>query len=235
MFAAPRRRTVQTTDSPAPKRVWVVTKHPLVTDAIKHGITTQQLPLVVTSVVPTSSAAATSVVESASKPDVLLIDFRRHCVDEVEALTRLAIRFKIPTVIYSSERRPYPVRKLLLAGVAGFVLKTDPVESLLSVVLRAQVGQLTTSGPDATEVAAVDRQCANLAPRVLETVKLLSIGRTRAQVAVDLEPTVKPSTVSTYIQRAFGEYRKLGREVESTCGLVHEARLDGYLDDGRQE
>lgn len=212
-----------------------MTAHPLVADAVKHGITLQKLPLVVTAVFPTSTAAATNVVESASRPDVLLVDFRRHCVDNVDSLTRLASKFKIPTVVYSSERRPYPVRKLLLAGVAGFVLKTDPVDALLSVVQQARVGQLATSGPEAADVAAVDRTCANLAPRVLETVKLLSIGRTRAQVAVDLEPAVKPSTVSTYVQRAFSEYRKLGREVESTCGLVHEARLDGYLDDGRSE
>lgn len=213
------------------KRVWLITKQPLIADAITHYPTPHPIPLVITGEYSTSQSAAQKLAARTDLPDVVLVDFHRRCIDSVEELVHSANRLGIPTVAYSAEVRPYPVRRIVKSGVAGFVLKTDTAKQLLMTLHQARVGNFVAGSRHAADIASPERSCATLAPRVVETVRLLAIGRSRAQVAADLTPPVKPSTVSTYVQRAFGEYKRLGRAVDSTCALIHEARKDGYLDD----
>lgn len=216
-----------------PKSMWLVSKQPLIAEAIKHSPSNHPSPLVITAQFESVSSTLMNVTTTLTAPDVIMVDCCLHQVDDVADLVQAAAKVDVPTVVYTSERRPYPVQRIITAGVAGFVLKSDAMDELLATITRARVGHLLTGSAESAKVAAGPDSFASLAPRVVETVKLLAMGRTRAQVAHDLVPAVKPSTVSTYIQRAFGEYKRLGREVESTCALIHEARRDGYLDDGR--
>lgn len=144
------------------------------------------------------------------RPDVLLLD--AHIPGPSVLATVQMLRKKYPAVrivVLSAYRRREYVTGLLELGVAGYILKDDPQESLIQAVLLAARGQQWFS-PRVMNVIIKSRQrqklCGRqkLTEREMEVLQLLVKGYRNAEIAEAL--MVTEQTIKNYVRRI---YRKL--------------------------
>ncbi|HQY98275.1 MAG TPA: response regulator transcription factor [Phycicoccus sp.] len=163
-------------------------------------------------------------------PDLALVDLHRNDGTEpAEAVTGL-VSHGIPVVILTSELRPVPIRRMVQAGALGLVLKSDPVEQLLTVMRAALTGDFECSSDLAFVLVSDPEAHARLAPREMEALALLAEGWPRKTLGSKMDPPVSLPTVVTYLNRAVQRYRDLGRGVETSADAVRAATADGWLD-----
>jgi DNA-binding NarL/FixJ family response regulator len=151
-------------------------------------------------------------VEAAArtKPDVALMDIRMPRLDGIEATRRIVARAGegVRVLILTTFGLDEYVYEALRAGASGFMLKDSPPEELVDAVRVVSTGAALLA-PAVTRSVIEEfarrspRQevesprLAELTERELEVLKLLTRGRSNAEIAADL--VVSEATAKTHV------------------------------------
>ena len=161
-------------------------------------------------VVAEASNGRDAVAQAARfRPDVVLMDIRMPEMDGLEATRRiLAADTDARVLILTTFDLDDYVFEALRAGASGFVLKDEPPEQLLAAVRTIAAGEALLS-PSVTRrvikrFATVRRQAppaavADLTPRELEVLRLITRGLSNAEIGAEL--FISDTTVKTHVTR----------------------------------
>jgi DNA-binding NarL/FixJ family response regulator len=161
-------------------------------------------------VVAEASNGRDAVAQAARfRPDVILMDIRMPEMDGLEATRRiLATDTDARVLVLTTFDLDDYVFEALRAGASGFVLKDEPPEQLLGAVRTIAAGEALLS-PSVTRrvirrFATVRRQAppaavADLTPRELEVLRLITRGLSNAEIGAEL--FISDTTVKTHVTR----------------------------------
>ena len=161
-------------------------------------------------VVAEASNGRDAVAQAARfRPDVVLMDIRMPEMDGLEATRRiLAADTDARVLILTTFDLDDYVFEALRAGASGFVLKDEPPEQLLAAVRSIAAGEALLS-PSVTRrvikrFGTVRRQAppaavADLTPRELEVLRLITRGLSNAEIGAEL--FISDTTVKTHVTR----------------------------------
>ena len=199
------------TDRAGPIRVAIVDDHPVVragTAAIVEA--TPDLDLAGTAA---SLDEAAPLLDAASV-DVLLLDLRLGEEFGLSIFSSPGVRLPA-VVVATSYDYPQYVEAALRLGAVGYVLKTAPIDDLLSAIRRAASGKLS-----------FDLRPASAAPltvREREVVVAVVEGLSNDEIAGRLG--ISPKTVESHLRRLFERHG-----VASRTELATRALRDGWLE-----
>jgi len=204
----------------------LVDDHPVIRDALRGVFALRNPPIEVVGEAG-SAREAISVVETA-QPDLVLMDLLlpgSNGVFAIRDLRRVGPRTRI--LIYTALTEPAFAVDAIAAGAHGYVVKSDPVEELLSAIERVERGQMYLSPTikrymDGVRPGDTSAGLAALSKREREIFDLIVQGRTTVELASQLFISVK--TVETHRSRI---NKKLG--VHSTAQLIRFAALNGLV------
>jgi DNA-binding NarL/FixJ family response regulator len=188
------------------------------------------------------AADGVEAVEAAAraKPDIALMDIRMPRLDGLEATRRIVARAgeQVRVLILTTFGLDEYVYEALRAGASGFMLKDSPPEELVDAVHVVSTGAALLA-PAVTRSVIEEfarrspRQeidsprLAELTERELEVLKLLTRGRSNAEIAADL--VVSEATAKTHVAHVL---MKLGvrDRVQAVifayeCGLVQPGQV----------
>ncbi|HEX9723538.1 MAG TPA: response regulator transcription factor [Vicinamibacteria bacterium] len=160
------------------------------------------------------------------EPDVVVVD----CAQTTEVLTRIQSQApQVGLVVFSNKSDEGSVRKAVLDGARGYVLKTAPTEELVKAIEAVHAGQAYFSPIPARIVAEglVSKETARplsskLTRREMEVLRLVTEGKTSKEIGKDL--SVSARTVDTHRERIM---RKL--DVHTAAGLTRFAIAHGIV------
>ena len=182
------------------------------------------------------------LVHAVTEPDELFERIRNRPVDVVLVDLQLKDGLKgpevvaqldelgVPSVVYTAELRPLPIRRAMAAGALGLALKNDPMDGLIRTIRAAAAGEFAVSSQLAHVLIKDDSLTPRLAPREIEVLELLHQGIPRKSVGRLMNPPASDSTVDTYLRRVSGKYRQLGRTVNGVPDALGHAERDGYFE-----
>jgi DNA-binding NarL/FixJ family response regulator len=183
-------------------------------------------------------------VEAAArtKPDVALMDIRMPRLDGIEATRRIVAREGegVRVLILTTFGLDEYVYEALRAGASGFMLKDSPPEELVDAVRVVSTGAALLAPAVTRSVIEefarrsprqeVDSpRLAELTERELEVLKLLTRGRSNAEIASDL--VVSEATAKTHVAHVLMKLDVRDR-VQAVifayeCGLVQPGQVSG--------
>jgi two-component system, NarL family, invasion response regulator UvrY len=134
-------------------------------------------------------------------PDVVVIDLKMDAQDlgGMSLLRRLRLGdSRTPILVFSMQDNPAIVMSALEAGASGYLLKDSPSEELAGAIAQIRTGKPYLSHQVAIRVALWRSNphpdpLADLTQREMQTLTLLSRGRSYALIAAELG--VRPRTV----------------------------------------
>ena len=136
----------------------------------------------------------------------------------------------VPSVVYTAELRPLPIRRAMAAGALGLALKNDPMDGLVRTIIAAAEKEFAVSSQLADVLTKDPSLVPRLAPREIEALELLHQGIPRKSVGRLMNPPASESTVDTYLRRVSAKYRGLGRTVHGVPDALCHAERDGYFE-----
>jgi len=125
----------------------------------------------------------------------------------------------VPVLFFSSYNLPWFQAQALRSGAVGYVLKTEPTESILTAIDQVAAGGTAFTAEMMQVVASAPRSPS---PREREIVGLIARGHGNGEVAALLGISAK--TVESHLARLFSRYR-----VSSRTELVMLAVEQGWL------
>jgi DNA-binding NarL/FixJ family response regulator len=207
-------------------RVLLADDHPLVRAGIRTTLTAEEDVALV--------GEATDGFEAQRlcpelQPDVLLLDLKMPGPSPFETVAYL--REHCPDVkilILSAYDDDAYVHGLMRAGVAGYVLKDEATEVVVSAVRTVVRGRTWFSRPVAEKLARLETsetaqvEVSDLTDREREILRLIAEGKDNAGIAAELN--LAEQTVRNYVSRI---YTKLG--VDTRVQAVVWAREQGLV------
>ena len=132
------------------------------------------------------------------KPDITLMDVRLPDMNGIDAL--MAIRSDAPNariIMLSMFRGDVEIRRALMAGARGFLLKTVPPSEILVSIRRVHAGKKCIPAEVASEIA--DYFTADsLTAREVETLRLVAAGNRNRDVGAIL--SISEDTVKVHVK-----------------------------------
>ncbi|MCS5713775.1 response regulator transcription factor [Herbiconiux sp. CPCC 205716] len=211
--------------------VGIVDDHELILDSLT-GWLRQNAPEL--DVVAHSTGWVDMARHPAFPPDVVLMDLQLKEPISVEARIRICRSVGASVVVLSALDNPDNVRRVLAAGAAAFVSKSQPADELLAVVRRV-LGVRPGAGA-VTEAVAWDeaaRPTRDASPGIRfseheeETLRLYASGHSPVEVAMILGTNIQ--IVKNALERVREQYASEGRQAERKQDLMLRAAEDGYL------
>lgn len=165
-----------------------------------------------------------------SPVDVALVDLQlKDGLKGPEVVEHLD-QMGVPSVVYTAELRPLPIRRAVQAGAMGLALKNDPMDGLVRTIIAAAEREFAVSSQLADVLIKDPSLVPKLAPREIEALELLHQGIPRKSVGRLMDPPASESTVDTYLRRVSAKYRGLGRTVHGVPDALSHAERDGYFE-----
>lgn len=164
----------------------LIDDHPLVEVALEAALDRAPFPILLR-----SAASEQPARQLLTQPtDIIVLDIGLPDGDGLEILRRLKIHFpQIPVLIYSAQQSSHYVRSAQALGAAGYVVKSQRMEQLLSAILAVLGGQLAFP-PEVTASALP------LTSKEQQVLALLATGLSNLQIAEQLH--ISNKTVSTH-------------------------------------
>lgn len=164
----------------------LIDDHPLVEVALEAALAKSPIPLQLYSACSEQSARAFLSLP----PDIVVLDIGLPDGDGLEILRRLKIHLPdSPVLIYSAQQTSHYVRRAQALGAAGYVVKSQRMEQLLSAILAVLGGHAAFPDcPDEPELPLTSKERQILA--------LLASGLSNLQIAERLH--ISNKTVSTH-------------------------------------
>ena len=165
------------------------------------------------------------------QPDVAIIDVAMPKLNGIEAARQIkADHPDIAILMVSAYNYEAYLRAALQAGVAGYVLKSAPIEELVSAIRLVHVGEAVFNMKAASRILrhlvaeeGKDRKdFEGLHSRELEILKLVAEGKNNKDIAAEL--FLSERTVQTHMINIF---RKL--QVNSRTEAVLRALKEGWI------
>jgi DNA-binding NarL/FixJ family response regulator len=146
------------------------------------------------------------------RPDVVLMDLQLPGMSGVQAIEQLGLLAPTSPVLVLTRSEQNRVVEAIIAGARGYILKSAPVEAIISAVKATAAGESVLSSKIAgkllqrireldipvktSDIAAVAIRTA-LTDRELEIFKRLASGKSNHEIARDL--SVSPNTVANHV------------------------------------
>ena len=146
------------------------------------------------------------------RPDVVLLDLQLPGMSGVQAIQQLGLLAPASRVLVLTRSEQNRVVEAIVAGASGHILKSAPVEAIISAVKATAAGESVLSSKIAgkllqhireqdiraktSAMAAVAIRAA-LTDRELEIFKRLASGKSNHEIARDL--SLSPNTVSNHV------------------------------------
>jgi DNA-binding NarL/FixJ family response regulator len=184
----------------APIRVLIVDDHPMVREGLRSML--EPAGCVVAGEAATGEHALRAVV--ALGPDVVLLDLELPDLDGLAVLERLkALAPGVSVLVITMHDDPALVRRAIVSGASGYVLKGVGRRELLSALEAVRYGG-SVFDPSLLREAAVSRPAQTTTAVALtsveqELLRLVAQGLTNREIAERLRWSV--GTVKKYLQR----------------------------------
>lgn len=159
---------------------------------------------------------------AAAQPDVVVLNLDDATSGEA-ALESLG---GLPVVVTGSEGTPEGIRRALMKGALGHVMRSHNYEYLNEALLSAVRGELHVT-PQLAEILSGVSDVPALSPRELTALTLYAAGLTMGAVAENMG--VSTHTAREYIDRVRVKYGSLGRSVRTRTELYAAALRDGFI------
>jgi DNA-binding NarL/FixJ family response regulator len=205
---------MRTEDNPAaaerrpPITVALVDDEQLIRVALAQALSSSGLELV--GEATTGEDAIELVVDV--RPDVVLMDLQLPGMSGLQAIEQLGLLAPTSRVLVLTRGDPNRVVEAIIAGAHGYILKSAPVEAIISAVKATATGESVLSSQIAgkllqrireldipvktSDIAAVAIRTA-LTDRELEIFKRLASGKSNHEIARDL--SLSPNTVANHV------------------------------------
>jgi len=188
-------------DPEAAVRVLIVDDHDMFAESLQLALSAERDLTVVGTAANLAQARALVV---STTPDVILLDHRLPDGLGVDSIGELrALRPSVSVVVLTAEAEGAMLVAATEAGCAGFILKTSPLEQLVTAVRTAAAGEIMVS-PDLLGrlLSRLQQQHERpghaLTAREREILELIAEGLTNAAIAARLFISV--NTVRNHVQ-----------------------------------
>ena len=207
---------MRTEDNPSaaerspPITVVLVDDEQLIRVALAQALSSSGLELI--GEATTGEDAIELVVEV--RPDVVMMDLQLPGMSGVQAIEQLGLLAPASRVLVLTRSEQNRVVEAIIAGASGYILKSAPVEAVISSVKATAAGESVLSSKIAgkllrrlreldipvksSAVAAAAIRTA-LTDRELEIFKRLASGKSNHEIAQDL--SLSPNTVANHVAR----------------------------------
>jgi DNA-binding NarL/FixJ family response regulator len=209
-----------------PVRLLIVDDHDMFADSLRLALSVED-DMTVVGTAPTLAKARTMIVSDA--PDVVLLDHRLPDGLGVDSIAELkALRPNAKIVVLTAAAEDSMLVTATEAGCAGFILKTSPLDELVSAVRTAAAGEITVSSDLLSRLLSrlhhqYEPPPCDLTPREREILKLIGEGLTNGAIAARLFISV--NTVRNHVQSVLA---KLG--AHSKLEALSVAIRDGIIE-----
>jgi DNA-binding NarL/FixJ family response regulator len=210
----------------ASTRLLIVDDHDMFADSLRMALSAQPDFEVVGTA---STLAQAKTLVATTSPDVVLLDHHRPDGLGVDSLTELrVIRPQANIVVLTAAAEDSMLVAATEAGCAGFILKTSPLDELVSAVRTAAAGEITVSSDLLSRLLSrlhhqYEPPPCDLTPREREILKLIGEGLTNGAIAARLFISV--NTVRNHVQSVLA---KLG--AHSKLEALSVAIRDGIIE-----
>ena len=197
-------------ERPPPTTVVLVDDEPLIRAALAQALASSGLELL--GEAATGEDALELVVDV--RPDVVLMDLQLPAMSGVQVIEQLAELAPASRVLVLTRSEHSRVVEAIIAGACGYILKTAPVEAIISAVNATAAGEAVLSSkiagkllqrireqdiPVKTSAIAAVAIRAALTDRELEIFKQLASGKSNHDIAREL--SLSPNTVANHTAR----------------------------------
>jgi two-component system, NarL family, response regulator LiaR len=146
------------------------------------------------------------------RPDVVLMDLQLPKMSGVQAIQQLGVLAPTSRVLVLTRSEQNRVVEAIIAGASGYILKSAPVEAIISAVKATAAGESVLSSkiagkllqrireqdiPVKTSAIAAAAIRAALTDRELEIFKRLASGKSNHEIGQDL--SLSPNTVGNHV------------------------------------
>ncbi|MCD2443984.1 response regulator transcription factor [Agromyces sp. SYSU K20354] len=158
--------------------------------------------------------------------DVVLLDLDLR--DNIPISLKLSMLKSagVKTMLMSNYSEAAVVREALSAGAMGYLVKSEPVESIIEAIRAAGVGDSYLT-PELEQALLDDGTLPKLSAQERRVMALYGAGQPVKAVAFQLG--ISEETAKSYLKRIREKYRASGYDVGTKVALRKRAILDGIL------
>lgn len=197
-------------------RVALVDDHPVVLNGLAAALgTVEDIRVVARG----QTLAEGKLITQRDDVDVMLLDVRLPDGSGLELVEGVSAGGRPGVILLSSFMTSQHVAAALRLGAQGFLLKTVPLEELITAIRRVAAGGSAFTADQLRE----GRQGVALSPRERDVLRLVLAGRSNDEIGGDLH--VSRKTVEAHMSRL---YERFG--VASRVELALRAEREGWLD-----
>ncbi|MCM3656602.1 response regulator transcription factor [Agromyces mediolanus] len=160
--------------------------------------------------------------------DVVLLDLDLR--DNIPVSLKLSMLKSagVQTMLMSTYSEPAVVREALNAGALGYLVKSEPVETIVEAIRAARLGDSYITPELETTLADADAvQAPKLSAQERRVMALYGAGQPVKAVAFQLG--ISEETAKSYLKRIREKYRVAGYDVGTKVALRKRAIADGIL------
>ncbi|GAA2456629.1 MULTISPECIES: response regulator transcription factor [Agromyces] len=209
----------------APIRLAIVDDHRMLLGALSEWLRGAAPDIQLVAAVPSWSEL---LAHPEFPADVVLLDLDLR--DNIPVSLKLSMLKSagVQTMLMSTYSEPAVVREALNAGALGYLVKSEPVETIVEAIRAARLGDSYITPELETTLADADAvQAPKLSAQERRVMALYGAGQPVKAVAFQLG--ISEETAKSYLKRIREKYRVAGYDVGTKVALRKRAIADGIL------
>lgn len=207
----------------SPIRLAIVDDHRMLLGALTEWVRGAASDIDLVAAVPSWSEL---LAHPAFPVDVVLLDLDLR--DNIPISIKLSTlkSANVATMLMSTYSEPAVVREALGAGALGYLVKSEPVETIVEAIRAAQAGD-TYISTELMDALDDDGAAPRLSAQERRVMALYGAGQPVKAVAFQLG--ISEETAKSYLKRIREKYRLAGYDVGTKVALRKRAIADGIL------
>jgi two-component system uhpT operon response regulator UhpA len=207
----------------SPIRLAIVDDHRMLLGALTEWVRGAASDIDLVAAVPSWSEL---LAHPAFPVDVVLFDLDLR--DNIPISIKLSTlkSANVATMLMSTYSEPAVVREALGAGALGYLVKSEPVETIVEAIRAAQAGE-TYISTELMDALDDDGAAPRLSAQERRVMALYGAGQPVKAVAFQLG--ISEETAKSYLKRIREKYRLAGYDVGTKVALRKRAIADGIL------